>query len=172
VPISALHLTRPGIEIPDREKLGMPSHFAAAKGAYIIRDYQPGQPKAGAVIVRGTSAVANLLKILPDIDANGYNVKIVCATSSELFDRQPDKYRNMVLTDEDRMKSMIITTQSRSQMQDWIFHPELSKYALSADWDDCWRTGGTLEEVLDEAHLSPEWILNGISRFVKECGNR
>lgn len=172
VPIIALHLTRPGIEIPDREKLGMPSHFSAANGAYIIRDYQPGQPKAGAVIVRGTSAVANLLKVLPDIDANGFNVKIVCATSSELFDRQPEEYRNMVLTDEDRMNSMIITTQSRSQMQDWIFNPKLSKYALSADWDDRWRTGGTLEEVLDEAHLSPEWILNGISQFVKECGNR
>lgn len=170
VPIVALHLTRPSIEIPDREKLGMPSHFAAAKGAYIIRDYRQGVPKAGVVIVRGTSAVANLLKILPDIESRSYNLKIVCATSSELFNRQPEDYQEMILTEEDRMNSMIITTQSRSQMQDWIFNPKMTDYALSADWDDRWRTGGTLEEVLDEAHLSPQWILNGISRFVKECG--
>ena len=32
-PIVALHLTRPPIEIPDREALGMPSHFEAAKRA-------------------------------------------------------------------------------------------------------------------------------------------
>jgi transketolase len=27
--------------------------------------------------------------------------------------------------------------------------------------------GGTLDEVIDEAHLSPEWLLQGIDRFVK-----
>jgi len=122
----------------------------------------------GAVIVRGTSAVANLLKILPDIETHGYNVKIVCATSSELFSRQPEAYRKQVLTDADQMNSMVITTQSRSQMQDWMFNPDTFQFALSADWDDRWRTGGTLEEVLDEAHLSPSWLLEGISRFVKE----
>ena len=39
---------------------------------------------------------------------------------------------------------------------------------MSADWDDRWRTGGTVEEVLDEAHLSPDWLLAGIERFVAE----
>jgi transketolase len=40
VPIIALHLTRPPIEIPDRELLGMPSHYEAARGAYIVRELQ------------------------------------------------------------------------------------------------------------------------------------
>ena len=168
VPIVALHLTRPNIEIPDREKLGMPSHFEAAKGAYILRDYKAELPKMGTLIVRGTSAVANLVKILPDLDAEGLNVKIVCATSSELFERQPESYREGVLSKDDRVNSMVITTQSRGQMQDWMFNPDTYPYALSADWDDRWRTGGTLEEVLDEAHLSPTWLMQGITRFVKE----
>ena len=168
VPIVALHLTRPNIEIPDREKLGMPSHFEAAKGAYILRDYKAELPKMGTLIVRGTSAVANLVKILPDLDADGLNVKIVCATSSELFETQPESYREGVLSKDDRVNSMVITTQSRGQMQDWMFNPDTYPYALSADWDDRWRTGGTLEEVLDEAHLSPAWLLQGITRFVKE----
>lgn len=167
-PIVALHLTRPNIEVPDREKLGMPSHFEAAKGAYILRDYKVGTPKMGTLIVRGTSAVANLVKILPDLDEQGLNVKIVCATSSELFQRQAESYRETVLSKDDRMNSMVITTQSRGQMQDWMFNPDTYSYALSADWDDRWRTGGTLEEVLDEAHLSPAWLLQGITRFVKE----
>ncbi|NDJ75816.1 MAG: transketolase, partial [Chloroflexi bacterium] len=68
VPIVALHLTRPPVEIPDRAALGVPSHFAAAKGAYIVRDYTPGQPKGGTLIVQGTSAMANILKVLPELD--------------------------------------------------------------------------------------------------------
>jgi hypothetical protein len=35
----ALHLTLPPVEIPDREALGIPSHLAAARGAYVLRDY-------------------------------------------------------------------------------------------------------------------------------------
>ena len=53
-------------------------------------------------------------------------------------------------------------------MHDWLFNKVAEEYALSADWDDRWRTGGTVDEVLDEAHLSPEWILKGIERFVNE----
>ncbi len=57
-PIVALHLTRPPIEIPDREALGIPSHFEAARGAYVLRDYRPGQPRGGTVYVRGTMPTA------------------------------------------------------------------------------------------------------------------
>ena len=56
VPIVALHLTRPPVEIPDREALGIPSHFAAARGAYVLRDYRPDQPRGGTVFVRGHDA--------------------------------------------------------------------------------------------------------------------
>ena len=36
VPLVALHLTRPAVEIPDRQTLGIPSRFEAARGAYIL----------------------------------------------------------------------------------------------------------------------------------------
>ena len=54
VPIVALHLTRPPITIPDRAKLGIPSHFEAARGAYVMRDYRPDRPCDGTFIVQGT----------------------------------------------------------------------------------------------------------------------
>ena len=66
-PLIALHLTRPAIPIPDRAALGMPSHFEAAKGAYVVRDYGPGT-RAGCVIVQGTSAMESVVKCLPDFD--------------------------------------------------------------------------------------------------------
>jgi len=170
VPIIGLHLTRPPIEIPDREKLGIPSHFEAARGAYVIRDYAqaPGLPKGGAVIVQGTSAVANIVKLLPELDKRNLNVKIVCAVSPQLFALQPEEYRSRVLSPGDRINSTVITTQARWLMHDWLFNKMAEEYALSSDWDNRWRTGGTVAEVLEEAHLSPHWILEGIERFVRD----
>ncbi len=167
-PIVALHLTRPAITVPDRARLGLPSHFAAARGAYVVRDYRPGAPPGGAIIVQGTSAMAGIVEILPILDERGLNVKIVCATSPQLFRQQPEAYQRRVLTPADRINSTVITTQARWLMHDWLLNPEAERYALAADWDDRWRTGGTLDEVLDEAHLSPRWILDGIERFVGE----
>lgn len=172
IPIIALHLTRPAIEIPDREALGIPSHFEAAKGAYIVRDYRPNLPKMGTVIVQGTSAMMNVIKILPKLDEEGLNVKIVAAISHELFSFQPEEYRNRVLSEEDKIDSMCITTQARWLMHDWLFNKIAEEYSLSADWDNRWRTGGTVEEVLEEARLSPYWILEGIRRFVKDREKR
>jgi transketolase len=171
-PIVILNLTRPPVEIPDREALGMPSHFAAARGAYVVRDYSPGKARGGALIVQGTSAMRSVVKLLPELDGHGLNVKIVCATSPQLFALQPEEYRQQVITAADRADSTVITTQARWLMADWIYNSLAEEYALSTDWDDRWRTGGTLEEVIDEAHLSPEWVLQGIERFVKDRGLR
>ena len=172
VPIVALHLTRPAIEIPDRAALGLASHFEAAKGAYILRDYRPGQKKLGTVIVRGTASTSNLLKVLPELDKRGLNVKLVAAISHELFELQPESYRREVLSPGDWADSMVITNGARRLMSDWMGSHITEEYSLSSDWDDQWRTGGSLEEVLEEAHLSPEHILAGIERFVADREKR
>jgi transketolase len=172
VPIVGLHLTRPPVEIPDRTRLGIPSHFEAVRGAYVVRDYAEGMPHGGAFIVQGTSTMANIVKILPQLDEKKLNVKIVYAASPQLFARQPAEYRERVITAEDRVNSTVITTQARWLMHDWLFNKVSEEYALSADWDDRWRTGGNLEDVIEEAQLSPEWIVNGMQKFVDEKGKR
>ncbi|MGQ9583770.1 MAG: transketolase [Anaerolineae bacterium] len=171
-PIVALHLTRPPIEIPDRQALGIPSHFEAARGAYVVRDYRPDQKPMGTIIVQGTSSTANLIKVLPELDREGLNVKIVAAISPDLFRLQPEAYRQQVLSDADWMDSMCITNRALLLMHDWLAHKVAEEYSLSSDWDHRWRTGGTVEELLAEAHLSPEWILIGIERFVRERKER
>jgi transketolase len=172
VPIVGLHLTRPPIEVPDREKLGMPSHFEAARGAYVVRDYEEDVARGGTLIVQGTSSMANIVKLLPDFDEIGLNVKIVYATSPQLFLKQPADYKEQVLSLADRVDSTVITTQGRWLMHDWLFNKVAEEYALSADWDNRWRTGGTVEDVLEEAHLSEKWILEGIMRFVSDRDDR
>ena len=170
--IVALHLTRPSVEIPDRAALGMPSHFAAAKGAYVLRDYKPGQKPMGTVIVQGTMSTAHVVKLLPELDKAGLNVKLVAAISPELFHLQPAGYRQQVLSDADWVDSMCITNRARKLMGDWMVTKVSEEYTLSSDWDDRWRTGGTVDEVYEEAHLSPQWILKGIARFVADRDKR
>jgi len=172
VPIIALHLTRPPIEIPDRDALGIPSHFEAARGAYVMRDFRPGQPPAGTVFVRGTAPTANLVGVLPELDRRGLNVKVVAAISPQLFRLQDAAYRAATVSEADRWDGMAITNGAFRLMRDWTDGPLAAEYSLSADWDDRWRTGGTLDEVVDEAHLAPEHILAGIERFVREREDR
>ena len=167
-PIVALHLTRPAIDIPDRAALGMPSHFAAARGAYVLRAYHAGKPRMGTVFVQGTSTTANVVKILPKLDEAGLNVKIVAAISPQLFALQDEAYRASVATAADRLDAMVISNRARRVMSDWIDHPIVAEYSLTSDWDDRWRTGGTVDEVIAEAHLSPPHLLTGIVRFARE----
>jgi transketolase len=150
----------------------MASHFEAARGAYLVRDYRPGKARGGTLIVQGTSSMANIVKVLPELEARDLNVKIVAAISPQLFAKQPVEYREKILPVRDRVDSTIITTQARWLMHDWLFNKVAEEYALSADWDNRWRTGGNVDELLEEAHLSPRWVLEGIERFVRERETR
>ncbi|MCF7826828.1 MAG: transketolase [Candidatus Marinimicrobia bacterium] len=171
-PIIALHLTRPGVEIPDRKKLGMASHMEAAKGAYIIHDYKSDRPKMGTIFVQGTATTSNVTKLLPELDKRGLNVKLVAASSPELFALQPDAYRQGTVSDADWLNSTFITNGSVISMQDWTGNRLSVEYAMTADWDNNWRSGGSLDEVIEEAHLSERWLLEGIERFANDRETR
>jgi len=171
-PIVALHLTRPPVTIPDREKLGMASHFAAARGAYLLRDYKPNGPKQGTVFIQGTSTTANLVNVLPKLDEAGLNVRIVAVISPQLFALQDEAYRESIASTAHRWDAMCITNRSLRTMREWIANPVVAEYSLASDWDNRWRTGGTVDEVVDEAHLGPGHILEGIKRFAADRAAR
>ena len=171
-PVIILHLTRPPIKIPDRKSLGMPSHFEASKGAYIIKDFDYSKPKEGVVLVRGTSVINELTKLLPDFTKDGPNIKIIAALSWTLFSIQDSKYKTSVMKEDDWFNSMIITNTSLNNMRNWIKNPLVKQYSLSPDWDDNWRFGGNLEEVIDEAHLSSIWQKKAILNFCRDKENR
>jgi transketolase len=171
-PIIALHLTRPPVPIPDRASLGMPSHFEAAKGAYVVRPYREEAPRMGVVVVQGTSTTNNVVKILKRLDDAKINVKIVAAISPQLFAMQSESYRESVYSETDRIDAMAVTNRARRLMTDWIDLSISGAYTLSSDWDNRWRTGGTVDEVVEEARLSPDHIFEGIRRFAEEHDRR
>jgi len=168
VPIVALHLTRPAVDIPDRAALGMASHFEAARGAYVLRPFDDGKARGGLVFVQGTSTTANVVKILPELTRRGLNVKIVAAISPQLYAMQTAAYRESVASAAERIDAMVISNRARRVMSDWIDHPVVAEYSLTSDWDDRWRTGGSVDEVVAEGHLDPAHLLEGIERFVRE----
>ena len=172
VPVVALHLTRPPVIIPDRKALGMASYKEAAKGAYIIKNYDEDRPQEGVVIVRGTSSTSSLVSILPKIIKEGPNVKIVAAISWELFKAQNKEYRESVISENEWMDAMVITNGAIRLMHKWIANRIVEEYSMSPDFDNQWRTGGSLDEIIAESKLDSESVWNGIIKFTSEREKR
>lgn len=172
VPIIALVLTRPPIQIPDRESLGLASHFEAAHGAYILKDFEEGLEQMGTVIVQGTSSTLSVIKIIEELKKAKLNVRIVSAPSYELFRRETAEYKEKVLPWKLFNDAMIVTNESIKLMNHWIANPIVKEYSLSSDRDNKWRTGGSVDEIVEEAHLDPKSVFEGIERFVKDREKR
>ena len=68
----------------------------------------------------------------------------------------------------ERLDAMVITNGAFKLMREWADGPLAREYSLSADWDDRWRTGGTVDEVIEEAHLDEAHILTALERFAAE----
>jgi transketolase len=126
----------------------------------------------GTILVQGTMTTYNVVRLLPKLSELGLNVKIVAAVSPELFRLQSDEYRERILSAADMMDMTYITNGARRLMRDWVQHRIADEYAMSSDWDNRWRTGGSVDEVMEEAHLSMDWLLRGIQRFVDDRPKR
>ena len=172
-PIVVLHLTRPSVTIPDRSALGVAPSLDAAKGAYVIKPFDPERPKEGTVIVQGTSTTDSVYELLPRFLAGeGPNVKLVQAVSFELFEMQDQAYRDAVLPRADWLDSTVISNGGRRTMHDWLAHKTAERYAMTSDWDDRWRTGGSVEELKVEAHIDAASLWAGIARFAADREQR
>jgi transketolase len=60
VGIITIEVARPDFPVADAFKFADTDLKAAAKGFYVIRDFAPGQPEHGYVIVQGSSSTVNL----------------------------------------------------------------------------------------------------------------
>ncbi len=172
VSVIILEVARPDFPVADRNTFADTDLKAAAKGLYVIRDFAPDQPKHGYVITQGSSSTVNLVRALPRLEAAGVNVKIVAAISEDLFDRQPEAYRHAVLPPEARYDLMVVSTGTRRVWPIKDVGPLTDDYAMTADWDNQWLTGGLEPDVIAEAHLDTESIFAGIQRFANEREQR
>jgi transketolase len=172
VGIITLEVARPDFAAADRSHFADSDLRAAAKGLYVIRDFAPDKPRHGYVIAQGSSSTVNLVKVLPKLEAAGVNVKVIAAISEELFDRQPQAYRDSVLPPEARYDLMVVSTGTRRMWPLRNLGPLTDEYSLTSDFDNSWRSGGLELEVIAEAHLDPDSIFAGVERFANERERR
>jgi transketolase len=174
VPIIVMHLTRPNVETPDRQKLGMAGYLEAGRGAYLMREYAAGQPKGGTVLVQGTAAMSEAVKLMSSgaLEREGLNVRLVSCPSWDLFRLQDEAYRKQILPEAEWLDATVIANCARKAVRDWLPTRWAEEYAMTPDWDNRWRTGGSLDEIIDESHINAKWILEGLRRYVKDRPTR
>ena len=172
VGVIIIEVARPDFPVADRDTFADTDLKAAAKGLYVIRDFDPDKPKHGYVVVQGSNSTVNLVQTIPRLEAEGINVKIIAAVSEELFDLQPEGYRQSVLPSEARYDLMVVSTGTHRVWPIRNLGPLTDAYSLTADWDNQWLTGGTEPDVIAEAHLDAESIYAGIKRFANEREQR
>ncbi|MCP4202299.1 MAG: hypothetical protein GY769_10230 [bacterium] len=170
--VIAVHVARPDFLVADRTRFADTDLKAAAKGIYLIRDWRPDQPKQGTVFVQGSSSTMNLVSQLDTLDAEGLNVRVASVISTELFNDQPAQYRERILPDSCRYDAMFVSTMTKRMPPLPNMGPLTEEYSLYADWDDRWRTGGTEPDVIAEARLDSDSILDGIRRFASDRDER
>ena len=67
---------------------------------------------------------------------------------------------------------MVVTTGTRRVWPAQNVGPLTDEYSLTSDWGNEWLTGGTESDVISEAHLDANSILNGIKRFASDHDDR
>ncbi len=167
VGIITLEVARPDFPVADRTTFADKDLLAAAKGFYVIRDFKTG-PRHGYVITQGSSSTVNLVSVLPRLEAAGVNVRVIAAISEELFDRQPESYRNAVLPREAYYDLMVVSTGTRRMWPLRDVGPLTDEYSMTSDWDNQWLTSGLEPDVIAEAHLDPTSIFSSIQRFARD----
>ena len=170
--VLVIHVARPDFIVADRSNWADPELKSAAKGCYLIRDWDPAKPACGTVFVQGSSASNNLVGLMDRLDADDLNVRIVAVISEDLFNLQPAAYRQAILPDAQRFDCMVVTTMTKRVMPLANLGPLTEEYTLASDHDDRWRTGGLEPDIIAEAKLDPESIYQGVKRFVDERESR
>ncbi len=170
--IIVIHVARPDFVVSDRTTFADTDLKAAAKGLYLIREFDPDAAPMGTIFVQGSSSTKNLVNIIPRLEASGLNVRIVSVISTELFAVQPAGYREHVVPDAARYDCMVVSTMTKRVPPMPNLGALTEEYSLHADFDDRWRSGGTEPDVIAEAHLDEESIYRGIARFARERASR
>ena len=173
VGVIVLEVARPDFPVADRSTFADTDLKAASKGFYMIRDFNPDMPsRDGYVLVQGSSSTVNLVSVLPKLEDDGVNVRVIAAISEELFTRQPQAYQDAILPPGAKSDMMVVTTGTRRMWPLQNPGPLTDEYSLTSDWDNQWLTGGTEADVIAEARLDADSIYAGIKRFANERESR
>ncbi len=160
-----LSVSRPAVPVIARGAAGVPEAKEANNGAYVYRNFS-GKGQKVILAVSGSYLLHNTMAIVPELEKQRLDIKIVAVTSPELFAElrktNPDKAA-AIFSDEDRKSAITLHN-------GWpgFLHPFLlpSQYEKRAIGITSYLKSGTVEEVYDLARLSPQDIKEKILRAI------
>ncbi|MFP4036779.1 MAG: transketolase [Desulfobacteraceae bacterium] len=150
---TVLALTRQGLPVLDRS--GSSGEVGVHKGAYILKEARDGRPN---VILIGTgSEVKIALEAAALVEEAGANPRVVSMPSWELFEAQPEDYRNRVLPPEVAARVVI----EAGATQGWCRYAGdkgivlgIDRFGASAPYQVLYERFGLTPEKAAEAALS------------------
>jgi len=79
---------------------------------------------------------------------------------------------NAVLPPEALVDAMFVSSATRRVPPVKDLGPLTDEYSITSDWDNQWLTSGLEKEVIEEAHLDPQTIFEGVKRFANDRAKR
>ncbi len=161
VGIIIIEVARPDFPVADRSKFADKDVKAAAKGLYVIRDFAPGKPKPRL-------CHRQRLKL----DGQSGQGAAQAGRSGDQCESDLGDQRGAVRPPAGSLSQFGVAARSlagrhggdlghAARLAGARAGPLTDAYSLTSDWDNQWLTGGLEKEVIAEAHLDPEFDLQG-----------
>jgi len=161
-------VTRPNEPIIDREKLNIAPASEAAKGVYALRKADPKRHLDGSIVLQESGVTIEFVtKVLPRLDAEGFNMNIYHVSSAELYDAHPKEEREELLPYTVRRDALGITGFTLPTMYKWITGFEARYNILHPFRNGCYLGSGTAESVLHQAGLDADSMYDEVKKYVQ-----
>ena len=148
---SLLVLTRQALPVLDRQKYA--DAELAMKGAYVLKK-ESGE-KADIILLATGSEVQLVIKAAETLENDGHSVRVVSAPSLEIFNRQPDEYKNSVLPP-NQQKRIAVEAGSTLGWHKWVGSEGiiigLDRFGVSAPYKEAYQhLGITVDTIVEMA---------------------
>jgi transketolase len=143
-------VTRPPVLVPDRQAMGLPAAYAAAKGLYAMRR----SSKKATVVLQG-AGVASLFahEVLPQLEKRGVQLNVFYVASSELFDLLPEEEKDSLYPADLARNAMGITEFTLPTIRRWLLSDEGVRRTLHPFRKGHFLGSGSWDRVLEEGGL-------------------
>ncbi|MDE2512176.1 MAG: hypothetical protein KGL74_13710, partial [Elusimicrobia bacterium] len=142
-------VTRPGLPVVDRVKLGFPPAHAAVTGIYALR-----RGGKAAVVLQGHGVATFFVRdVLPQLDAKGIKLNVFYVASAELYERLSPEEKRAAFPPDMAFRSMGITDFTLPTLWRWVRSDEGIAASLYPHRLHGYLGSGSWDKVLEQAGL-------------------